>query len=499
MSAFPNSATPATVSTASPEALGRQYLQALQREGLYSRVGGDGLPSWRVSAAPFWLSLSEADFLQRLGPMLVSFYRSLNRLYFHSLKHPGLAWVAGYLDQGKPQSLVEYGRMRRFRDQLPGIIRPDLFITDSGWVASELDAVPGGFGLTAAFQRLYGEHAPLVGGCDGIVEGVSRVLGTATSAAIVVSDESADYRPEMQYVARTLAAQGRQASAVGPSQIVFDESGLALRRPDGRARIDVFYRFFELFDLKNIPKSELMLYAVKKETVRMTPPAKAFLEEKSAMALLHHPALSRWWRDDLGSHTMDQLSRLFPRTWILDPSPVPPHAVIAGFELDGLPIRDWLDLAEATQRERRLVLKPSGFCDTAWGSRGVVVGHDLAASAWRRALEAALTAFPATPHLVQEFHTPRRDQVVYLDEPTGDARSMTGRTRLSPYYFVSGDDLTLGGVLATTCSLEKKVIHGMRDAVLAPCAVRRSEAAASPASWQDELSIGDASRGGLYT
>jgi hypothetical protein len=232
------------------------------------------------------------------------------------------------------------------------------------------------------------------------------------------------------------------------------------------------YRFFELFDLKNIPKSELVLYAAKKETVRMTPPAKAFLEEKSAMALFHHPALAQWWRDDLGIHTADQLDGLFPRTWILDPSPVPPHAIIAGFELEGRPIRDWLELAEATQRARRLVIKPSGFSERAWGSRGVVVGHDLAAQTWRRALEAALAVFPSVPHVLQEFHTARRDEVFYLDESTGDTRAMAGRTRLSPYYFVSGGDVKLGGVLATTCSLEKKLIHGMRDAVLAPCAVR---------------------------
>jgi hypothetical protein len=278
----------------------------------------------------------------------------------------------------------------------------------------------------------------------------------------------------MRYLASALSAQGRPAVAVAPSELVFNESGLAVILPDGPARVDVLYRFFELFDLKNIPKSELILYAAKKETVRLTPPAKAFLEEKSTMALWHHPALSRWWRDDLGAETAEQLDALFPRTWILDPSPVPAHAVIAGFELKGRPIRDWRELGEATQRERRLVIKPSGFSALAWGGRGVVVGHDQPASTWSAALEAALQAFPSTPHVLQEFHTARRDDVCYLEESSGEVRSLVGRTRLSPYYFVSGDDVILGGVLATTCSLDKKIIHGMKDAVLAPCAVQHS-------------------------
>jgi hypothetical protein len=50
---------------------------------------------------------------------------------------------------------------------------------------------------------------------------------------------------------------------------------------------------------------------------------------------------------------------------------------------------------------------------------------------------------------------------------------MPGRARLCPYYFVSGDGdaarAGLGGVLATVCPADKKIIHGMSSAILAPC------------------------------
>ena len=47
---------------------------------------------------------------------------------------------------------------------------------------------------------------------------------------------------------------------------------------------------------------------------------------------------------------------------------------------------------------------------------------------------------------------------------------MTGRARLCPYYFVHGEqEVKLGGVLATICPANKKIIHGMKDAILAPC------------------------------
>jgi hypothetical protein len=47
---------------------------------------------------------------------------------------------------------------------------------------------------------------------------------------------------------------------------------------------------------------------------------------------------------------------------------------------------------------------------------------------------------------------------------------MPSRTRLSPYYFVVDDRAELGGILATVCPADKKILHGMKDAIMVPCA-----------------------------
>jgi hypothetical protein len=36
---------------------------------------------------------------------------------------------------------------------------------------------------------------------------------------------------------------------------------------------------------------------------------------------------------------------------------------------------------------------------------------------------------------------------------------------------VQNDDVTLAGVLATLCPADKKIIHGMQNAILAPAAL----------------------------
>jgi hypothetical protein len=46
-----------------------------------------------------------------------------------------------------------------------------------------------------------------------------------------------------------------------------------------------------------------------------------------------------------------------------------------------------------------------------------------------------------------------------------------GRLRLCPYFFIIDGEARLAGALATFCPPDKKIIHGMQDAVLLPCRV----------------------------
>ncbi|OQW35498.1 MAG: hypothetical protein A4E19_01095 [Nitrospira sp. SG-bin1] len=437
--------------------------------------------SWRISPCPFYLSSEQLRFFTDLGPQLLSFYRGLNRLYIESVKGIQPTWVAKYLDQGKPPALVQYSRMKRFRDVLPGVIRPDIIPSQDGMVITELDSVPGGIGLTACLSQIYhdleGHAVGLVGGRDGMVRGFARMLRSlqdqqAGCIAIVVSDESRDYRPEMSWLAARLREEGLSAWCVEPREIRFTEEGLRLHTDGTEQAISVIYRFYELFDLLNVPKAELVQYAVKKGWVSMTPPYKPALEEKLAFALLHHPVLRPFWEKELGEDCLLHLGTLMPRTWVLDPTPLPAIATIPGLQVGGRPVANWTDLETATQKERHFVVKPSGFSELAWGSRGVTIGHDTPQTEWIEALRTALASFPTTPYILQEFHKGRRFEMDFLDEDGHAMVHMSGRARLSPYYFVSEGNVELAGILATICPADKKILHGMQDAIMVPCALR---------------------------
>lgn len=445
--------------------------------------------TWRVSPTPFLLTPADLAAVESLGLHLLRFTGALNRLYYESVRGAQPRWAAEYLDQGKPSDLIDHARMNRFKAALPGVIRPDLLLTEDGFMISELDSVPGGIGLTGCMAQAYADLGwAIIGGRNGMVEGFSRMIHSLTPdisprLAIVVSEEAKDYRPEMRWLAARLREAGLTAETVSPAEVIFTEECLSL----GEAKtVTTLYRFFELFDLKNIPKADLLLHAVKKGRVAMTPPAKPWLEEKLAFALLHHPALEPFWSRELGQETFGLLRQWMPRTWILDPRPVPPHAVIPGLAAEGRAVADWKTIAGLGQKGRRFVLKPSGFSELAWGSRGVSVGHDLPQKEWAGAVDAGLASFPKTPYILQEFRKGRRVAANWHDPATDEIVPMEGRVRLSPYYFVTGEvgaggallagpppamTVELGGILATVCPLDKKLIHGMTDAVMAPCAL----------------------------
>lgn len=461
--------------TEAEESRCRRIADEIRAMGLWRIPGlAEEQRTWRISPTPFPIEKDLQELLERLGPALLSFYAAVNRLYLRSF-YP---WVNDYLDRGKPDSLVEHAHMNYQKHRLPRIIRPDIVLTDDGPMITELDSVPGGMGQLGAMSQLYSELGfEILGSARGMLHGFDAMIRAAAGMddpvlGIVVSDESADYRPEMSWLASELRGLGRRAWMLRPEDLIFTEDGLFVRNNGKRVRLDVVYRFFELFDLKNIPKSDLVAYAAKKKRVVVTPPFKHFLEEKLLLALLHHPMLEEYWVKTLGPEDYMMLRELAPPTWMLDSRPVPPHAVVPDFRFRGRPVQDWRIIEQGTQKERRLVIKPSGFSPLAWGARGVVVGHDVSAEHWAAMLDRALEGSDVLPYVLQHFHEGRRVSVSWYDQDWGALREMEGRVRLSPYYFVLEGGAALAGVLATVAPLDKKLIHGMVDAVMAPCAIR---------------------------
>jgi hypothetical protein len=180
-------------------------------------------------------------------------------------------------------------------------------------------------------------------------------------------------------------------------------------------------------------------------------------------ALFWLQPLREFWRRELGQKYFIKLQEVIPYTWLLDPTPLPQHAVIPRLE-----IHDWHEAATFSQRDRDLLLKVSGFSPLGWGSRGVALGSDLPHVDWGKRIEHALVTFESSPTILQRFHKGRLFEQSYWDPDSGELKRMKGRVRLCPYYFVEGDRVKLRGALATIAPADKKFLHGMSEAILVP-------------------------------
>jgi hypothetical protein len=443
--------------------------------------------TWQLSPEPWPLTAEQVQELEEIGAACLEFHGALEQLYLRSasgknlLRNKALVapWVAEYLDRGKPAELVAHAREVKSRGALPTVLRPDLLVTDEGFVMSELDSVPGGIGLTAFLNRLYEPAGGILGEEDAMIRAFHGSLAALRPdlrnplIAIVVSDEASTYRPEMYWLAAQLQVRGLRVFCLEPDDLFPLGSALCFDVEGNPEKIDIIYRFFELFDLRELPTARYIFESWAAGEVMIAPPMRPFQEEKLAMALFHHHLLQDYWREALSGRAWKLLQKLIPASWVIDPTPLPPGAVLDGPRAGGRALSDWSQLGEASQKERDLILKISGFHETAWGARSVVLGSDCSREEWQAGVEIALRDAPTNLHVLQEYKKPRRLQhPLYVTDPaTGSATVVpkAGRLRLCPYYFVNESKVELAGALATFCPPDKKIIHGMQDAALLPC------------------------------
>lgn len=412
-------------------------LSSLPEGGIF---GGDKT-SFLFSPNGFPLDAKEVKTLEKIGHVLQRFQLACDRIYKRSHNGKAPAWIHEVLDAGKPAWMIEQQRVGAQKGQQPRVIRPDLLLTEKGYSLTEIDAVPGGIGLTAWLQQHYEN---VIGGDDGMLAGFHSL--SESGLEILLSQESGDYRAELDWLLAQLRTRydgDWKLSSAEDYSLNEDEQ-------------KQLYRFFELFDWEQISESQKL-----SSYPHLTSPIKPHFEEKLWLALFWTPALAEVWKEELRESQIQLLQEIIPYSWVVDPTPLPLHA-----SLPRLGLHSWSQVGALSQKQRELVLKVSGFSELAWGSRGVTVGHDVSNQEWKQAIQKAEQEFKKSPYILQEFAHTKLIEHDYYDHETQLKRTMKGRVRLCPYYFIKNKETRLSGCLATINPADKKKIHGMKDAVL---------------------------------
>ena len=85
----------------------------LPEEGLFADL------SWRTAIEPFALDPKLVRSLEKLGRILLQFYRALDLLYRQSHEQRAPHWVAQWLEAGKPRELMDHALHAVQPDSLP--------------------------------------------------------------------------------------------------------------------------------------------------------------------------------------------------------------------------------------------------------------------------------------------------------------------------------------------------------------------------------------------
>ncbi len=431
--------------------------------------------TWRWSPDAWFLPDNICRWIGDLSKAATSFYHAIDLLYRKSSRNKSILrneeflapWVSEYYDAGKPSWLIEHGHSDVVRSQIPAVLRPDLIPHADGIALTEWDSVPGGIGLTAQLESIY-ELSKSPGMIESFAHALSDAIrqleGGTANMVIAVSEEAETYLPEMEWICEQLKKSGFAIEVCSPQELQVLDDAVLLKDK----KVDLIYRFWELFDYEKVSIMPDLIRVVEKGGVVVTPPMKHVQEEKLSLALFHHHRLKSFWKETLNSKDLDILRSAIPRSWILDPKEVPPGAYLDGPIVNGRKLTKWTDLSKATKSERRLVIKASGFHETAWGSRSVVIGDDVSGEEWGKKISEALNYYPSPVFVIQEFLKPRSfTHPVFSDGE--EISEESGRVRLSPYFFTFDKKAKWSGTLATYCPADKKIIHGMKDGSLMPC------------------------------
>ena len=433
------------------------------------------------------MSSTQIRQIKQIGKACYEFYKAQEILYLRSAEGKNLLrnrslkvpWVAAYLDRGKPEALIRHARAKALRGAMPMVLRPDLLVTDDGFAMTEIDSVPwrdwpDGISQSSLYRSAWRFFNRI--GAQDMVDAFYSVLAQqapnqqAPYIVILVSDEATTYRPEMEWLASQLRQLGKRVHVFHPDDVMPLGEDICVDIDGDPQKVDVIYRFWELFDLANVSIANFLLKAGEEAQVRLTPPMRPFQEEKLNLALFHHHILEDFWRENLTKQSYKALAKVIPQTWVMDPVELPPNAVLDAPLIGGKPMADWSQLIDASKKERNLIIKISGFHESAWGARSVTLGSDSSRADWESAIQQAITMADTSLHILQTYEKPKRlRHPVYRDD--GSLYHMEGRLRLCPYYFVDELDkeAKLQGILATLCPADKKIIHGMKDAALLPC------------------------------
>ena len=393
-----------------------------------------------ISPTPFELPIAVKQRLGAYGESISIFYQACDSIFRELKDHH--RWK-NILTNNRPEWLLQ--KAKDEDDAISHIfLRPDFILTEDGVVTAEIETSPFGLALALFLNEAYAEDSDKPNS-QFVETFMTEVMGNDKSKSLcfMLTEHTKKYRGQFEYLAKLLMENGVNVLIAMPEDIEIKNQECFLNG----MKIDVMYRMFYLHEAVQ----DESIAKILQQNLKVFPGYKSHLEEKAMMAMFFDDEFESIFRMILGRH-YDLLKDILPPTYVLHESPP-----------SKLGISNWEELAKISRKERRFVLKVSGFSDLGSWSKGVTFLNKLSQQQCREVIQEALAG--ETTFVIQEFKKGKNFQQEYYDFEKSNLAAMNGRVRFTPYFSArNGQMLTA----KTTMCANTDFIHAGTDSINSP-------------------------------
>lgn len=352
-----------------------------------------------VSPSPFKLTDKQIEELKNIGYLICAYMETVTELYNNNEEAKLI------LDRGKPELYLNK------LDPKYLFLRPDLILTENGFIVCEIEISPFGLALAEILNNAYGQE-----NFDTIIH--QNKLKNYVSSKIPKEGTIA-------YSSNTEAFSG-QIDFMADKIFSGDDKKWISQIINGQdIKSEEIYRAFYLSEYINDKNVHKLLEQSKSYMPSLTPQ----FEEKAILSFIWDKRFIGFFKSRLGNSNYEYLRKIIPPTWILGEE--------ENFDL-GMPkgIITPLSIAGFKKSNRKIVLKQSGFSNNSSWSQGVEFLHKLSNKVAEEKLKVAMDDEEHL-YILQDFKEGKRQIMKYINQD-GNISEMNVKIRITPYYSFMG-------------------------------------------------------------
>ncbi len=409
---------------------------------------------WKIAVDKYSVSLTPNETIQlaNLGNVLHKYQKSLCDIYENDIIYRNCC------NKYRSASFLENYTLSKKSNTFNILFRPDIVLSsDDSFKIAEIDALPGELGVDTFLAKNYNPTY-----ADATINSIRNILSefniqNKIDFIIDKIDSEEEYILEYQYLGKLLKEYG------------IDFSIYSIDKYNGPSKNHTFvYRFFDMAH-NNQSTIKKILRNVHKTSSYLYPALNHFIEEKLSLSVIHCIEYEKYLLCHMSKDELDILKKYTPKTYLINkrtktifPNPI---------ELNNTMLTTLDDIISYSRNNKfNFILKTSGFSDCHSTSKGII---DLSSKNTKNISAKLNWTDKFKEHFIlQEKIESKAISARYFDFDKKKILSITGKARLTPYYFFYDNSFHLSS--AHIVIRDNPDVHFADDAIVTTALIQEN-------------------------